>query len=164
MRRKVFLALMLMLLLVTAMPVFAEDSGPQDRRGGASTTGVPPAGGSSDVGASAAGPSSLSAVGPEATTAFMWSNLGRNSATVYSEGWTSANNFLYMARSKNHLCKRNSCTLWYANKGYTIRWIWAGWSWNSTTWCVWRTNTEHRFKFTSTSAIVTRKTVLRVNF
>jgi hypothetical protein len=164
MRRKAFLALMLVLLLVTAIPAFAEDSGPQGSRGGASTTGAPPEGGSSGVGASAAGPSSLTAVGPSATKVFMWSNLYRDATYVYSDGWTSANNYLYMARSKNHLCKRNSCTAWYAYKMYNVRYVWAGWSWASTTWCVWRTNTEHRFKVTSADAIVTRKTVLKVNF
>jgi hypothetical protein len=163
MRRKAFLALMVVLLLVTATPVLAGDSGPQGRRGDVSTTGVP-SGDGADVAATAAGPSTLADVGPLGTKAYMWSILYRDSATVYSEGWTSGSNYLYWVKNKNHLCRKNSCTKWAANSGYNIRWLWQGWYWNATTWCLWRTNTVHKFKFTSGSAIVTRKTVLKVNF
>jgi hypothetical protein len=163
MGRKAFLALVVVLLLVTAIPAFAEDSGPRGQREGVSTTGVP-TGDGAGVAASAAGPSALTDVDTSATTAYMWSNLYRTSSTVYSEGWTSGSNYLYWVKNKNHLCKRNTCSKWGVNSGYNVRWLWDGWYWNSTTWCVWRTNTEHRFKFNSGSAIVTRKTVLKANF
>lgn len=162
-KKILLMGLAVALLVGMVVPVFAEDSGPRGRRGGVSTTGVPTADGLGVEG-SAAGPSALSDVGPNAVTAFMWSNLYRTSSTVYSQGWTSGSRCLYMVRNKNHLCKRNSCTMWGYKKAYNVRWLWQGWYWNSTAWCVWRTNTEHRFKFTSGSTIVTRKTVLRVNF
>ncbi len=153
----------MVLLLATAIPAFAEDFGPRGRREGVSTTGVP-TGDGAGVAASAAGPSALSDVGPSAVTVYMWINLYRTATRVYSEGWTSGSNYLYMARSKNHLCRGSSCTKWTANKVSNVRWVWAGWYWNSKMWCVWRTNTEHKFKFTCSSAIVTRNTVLRANF
>jgi hypothetical protein len=163
MKRKAFLALMMVVLLVTTVPAFAEDSGPRGQRSGASTVGVP-SGDEAGVAATAAGPSALADVGPAATTAYMWSNLYRDSATVYSEGWTSGSNYLYWVKNKNHLCRKSSCTTWASNSGYNIRWLWQGWYWNATTWCIWRTNTVHKFKFLSGSAIVTRKTVLKANF